>query len=490
MNKSILIATIGTRDLMFETTSQSWYNVGDDRLRDGEIIGEQLEVVEDLNLSWEKFSSYRLLTQYLWENIESFSARLCPVIIGKLIQDYHQQLDKVYLVVTDQKLNIQQSEKDTIYSGQIIKYWLNQLNPEIEVELIPLGQNGENPTNFEEMFRWWQKTWQQIIPVDQNQPILLCLKGGVGQTAEASRVSALSIYGEQIQFYEFNQNTQNNRQGLPSDYLGPYLGTYYLWDRTKQQVLKLLDNYDYAGVFEILEPYFAKDNIKWSSIPQLLKAGLAWNQGRFSSFYQFAKNSLDRQQRNQADNTYWWMAYEQAYTAIIRLKQKNTTEAMLHSFRAVEGLIYQWLKTNLSSEYAIFGKSYPSLKKNILSEYSQLNYLFIGSNKTEIELDSRKQAEIIEILHSNLANNPDFQAYNSSNTRKLRNTYSHRLGGIKEQDLWQAWGGNINTIEKLEKRLVNCLNSITGQRFNSLTQASLFACIHYQLKQKLQEFLI
>ncbi|CCI31976.1 hypothetical protein MTo_00815 [Microcystis aeruginosa NIES-1211] len=38
------------------------------------------------------------------------------------------------------------------------------------------------------------------------------------------------------------------------------------------------------------------------------------------------------------------MAYQQAYTAVVRLKQTNTTEAMLHRFRAVEGLIYEYLR--------------------------------------------------------------------------------------------------------------------------------------------------
>jgi hypothetical protein len=37
--KATLVATIGTRDLMFQIKSGLWYNVGDDRMQDGEIIG-------------------------------------------------------------------------------------------------------------------------------------------------------------------------------------------------------------------------------------------------------------------------------------------------------------------------------------------------------------------------------------------------------------------------------------------------------------------
>ena len=43
--KSVLIATIGTRDLMFQIASCEWFNVGNDRVQNGEIIAEQLEVI-------------------------------------------------------------------------------------------------------------------------------------------------------------------------------------------------------------------------------------------------------------------------------------------------------------------------------------------------------------------------------------------------------------------------------------------------------------
>ncbi|MFN6583201.1 MAG: hypothetical protein RMX68_025415 [Aulosira sp. ZfuVER01] len=48
--KAVLIATIGTRDLMFQISSGTWYNIGDDRMQNGEIIGEQAEVISDHRL--------------------------------------------------------------------------------------------------------------------------------------------------------------------------------------------------------------------------------------------------------------------------------------------------------------------------------------------------------------------------------------------------------------------------------------------------------
>ncbi len=58
------------------------------------------------------------------------------------------------------------------------------------------------------MFQWWRKTWKEKITIKPSQPIWVCLKGGVGQTSEASRISGLSLFGDRINFFEFKQNTK------------------------------------------------------------------------------------------------------------------------------------------------------------------------------------------------------------------------------------------------------------------------------------------
>lgn len=455
---TILIATIGTRDLMYQIQSGKWYNVGDDRIQDGNIIGEQLEVITDLGLNPEKYGNYRPLTEYIWSERELLIDQLNPVIIGQLLLDKSPELSHVYLVVTNQKEEVKQREKDTIFAGKIIKYWLKKRNHNLRITIIKLGENNENPSDFEQIFKWWQTTWREQIKVNNQEKIILCLKGGVGQTSEAARISGLSLYGEQIEFYEFQQH-QTNRQGKPSPYSGPFLGTNYLWDRVRKESLQLLENYNYAAVQDILTPYFKQDTKLWSSIPTLIKAGISWQQGKFKSFYDLAKQSLSTRQ-NQAQQ-YWWMAYEQAYTAIIRIKQQNTTEAMLHSFRAVEALVFLALKEHYPQDikYNNYGIPY----------YQQ------------IELNAQEQIKLIQQTIPSLANNQDFQIW--IKTKKWRNDLSHNLGGISEKELFDTW--KVTGVDEWEKRLVNCLNGITQQSFSSLYQASLFACIHHQVKQKI-----
>jgi len=165
--KAVLVATIGTRDLMFQISSGLWYNVGDDRMRDGDIIGEQAEVLSDLSLGT---TTYRDLTQYLLERIEQYRNRIKPVIIGKLLSEKVADIEKIYLVGTNQNLEVPEREKDTLYSCQLIKAWVEEYH-QISVEIIHLGTDGTNPSNFEQMFRWWQQVWHKDILVEPEQYI-------------------------------------------------------------------------------------------------------------------------------------------------------------------------------------------------------------------------------------------------------------------------------------------------------------------------------
>lgn len=96
--KAVLVATIGTRDLMFQVSSGLWYNIGDDRMKDGDIIGEQAEVISDLNLAT---ITCRDLTNYLLQQIETYCDRIKPVIIGKLLTEKAADIEKVYLIGTN-----------------------------------------------------------------------------------------------------------------------------------------------------------------------------------------------------------------------------------------------------------------------------------------------------------------------------------------------------------------------------------------------------
>ena len=484
--KAVLVATIGTRDLMFQISSKLWYNIGDDRMQDGNIIGEQAEVISDLNLAT---ITYRDLTHYLLQHIDIYHNCIKPAIIGKLLSEKAADIEKVYLVGTNQNPEVREREKDTLYACELILSWLAYYYPHIAAEVIHLGVDGTNPSNFEQMFRWWQKVWKEKITIQSKQPIWVCLKGGVGQTSEASRISGLSLYGDRIQFFEFRQNSKANLAGISSDYTGPFLGTNYLWDRTQQQALRLLERYDYAGVsnLELLQTYFQQDPSKLSATANLIKAGLSWNQGNFERFFEIAEPSLKLQQKEQTA-LFWWQAYEEAHLAVIRLEQNNTTEAMFHSFRAVEGLMYKWVITTFKEEVTEREKKFAIINRSIVQRHRTLEELFQqNGRRDEIELNLWTMQRLLEADIFETRNNRDFTIF-WINARSERNNLFHRIGGLTQKEVLQAWGNDINNSSKWEARILKCLNLVTGNTFYSLTQASLFASTRQRVKMAIANY--
>jgi hypothetical protein len=305
----------------------------------------------------------------------------------------------------------------------------------------------------------------------------------VGQTSEAARVSGLSLYGDRILFFDVQQNTTANRNGIPSDYSGPFLGTNYLWDRTQKQALKLLESYDYTEAYDLLEPYFQQPSANFGAIPDLLKAGKLWNQGQFEGFLSLAQSYT---QISSVEGRLW-MAYEQAYLGVIRLKQMNTTEAMLHSYRAIEGLLYWWAADSFPDHIEERKNQYPLIKNSILQKYPSLKrHFYKPDRKTEVNLQGWLLEDLLNLVIPETTNNIDFQAFWES-ARNTRNTFSHRLGGLAEQDVFTAWGKDITNSQQWQERILNCINLVTRKSFSTLYKASLFSQIHKQVLEAIEK---
>lgn len=408
--------------------------------------------------------------------------------MGKIFEEKYEQIEKVFLIGTDQNETVTQRNKDTLYSALLIQKWLNDNFPKIKVEVIPLGREGENPSHFEEMFSWWTGLWNSRIKPQSSQKLWVCLKGGVGQTAEASRISGLGVYGEQIEFFEVTQTPYQNRLGLPSDYSGPFLGKNYLWTRVQKESLNLLKNHNYLAVQGLLEPYFQEDSEKWQKVQQLLKGAIAWNQGKFNDFYQECQAYLDVSQRRQRA-AFWWQAYEQGYTAVIRFEQNSTTEAMLHSFRTIEGLIDLWIRDHFKPFLTIRHNEFLELNREVLTDYPSLKSYFDRHSREaggNIQIRGEVQAALIQTVIPSARQDTGFQAWNSQEARNIRNTLSHNLGGISEQELFRAWGTGIRNKQAWEERLLKSINLITGETFSHFRNASFFPAIQHLLQQEVK----
>jgi hypothetical protein len=490
MTKTTLIATIGNRDLMFQTANGDWFNIGEDQMREDiieqNILSEQDQVLADLKLDT---ANFRDLTQFLLDHVDVYGDRIKPVIMGQLLNERSAEIDTVYLLGTDQPPNVlpHYRAKDTLFACELMKWWLERYHSHITVHIILIGTDGTNPSDFESMFQWWRKMWRSQFVIPPDQQIWLCLKGGIGQVAEAGRTSGLSQYGDRIQFFEFTQTPKQNRQGIPSEYSGPLLSTHYLWDRVQKQALQLLDRRDYAGVEELLKSYFAQHSSTFGSVPKKLKGAIAWNQGDFEAFQKYIQDGLTQSAHWQLSQ-WWWMAYEQAYLAVVRFEQKSTSEAMTHSFRSIEGAIWVWIKHTIADHVKEQPRRYPQLLDSILTPYPTLENDFIdkttNKRKDSINLNGYVQEALIQAAIPATCHSRDFKAFWSQETRDYRNRLSHQLGGITENMLFDAWGDGVHNQPTWETRILNCLNLITGRSmFKSIAKASLLTDVHTQLRE-------
>ncbi|NEQ64537.1 MAG: hypothetical protein F6K21_03345 [Symploca sp. SIO2D2] len=493
--KSILVATIGTRDLAFQVSSQEWLNLGNDRAPDGDSISEQALVQMELGLDR---SDFRLLSEYLLENWETYQHKLQPIILGQLLQDESKNIKQIYLVATDQLETPKTSKfrgKDTLHSAEIIKKWIKS-RYQVSTEVILQGSEGGNPADFEEMFRWWKQTWRDITTNwDEKTLVLLSVKGGVGAFSEAARVTALSRFGENTLFYDFIPDDERNRKGEASNYTIPLKGTNYLWDRKQQEGLALLKRYDYEAVGRTLQSYWRTSDTSSANgqlilrVKSLIEAATKWNTGNFLEFAKDLGESATTRQRQ-----WWWTGYEAAYLGQIRFKQGNTVEAMFHSFRAVEGLMSEWALHTFPQDTIrrdrlddMAKTQVPLVKRSIANHPGLRTYLNEFQGNSEIPLYSQTLDNLVQQAKPNYRDCVDILQF--WNVAKIwRNQLFHRLLGLQKEEVFRAWGTSNYTTREWESRVLGCLNFLSGKEFSSLSEASLMSQVHRELEEAIASY--
>ncbi|WP_069789441.1 hypothetical protein A5482_016125 (plasmid) [Cyanobacterium sp. IPPAS B-1200] len=481
MTKTILIATIGTRDLALycKDYNQQWLNVGN--AFQSNLEEEESQAVR-VQYQLEKQGSFREVTQYLAENWEDYQDKVSPIIIGKLIDDYQDKIKTVYLVVTNQESFAipKYCEKDTLYSGEVIKKYLEK-NYNFEVKIFYQGQKDENPADFEQMFRWWQSFWNVIDPNNkQNKELFLCLKGGVNQSSEAARITAITRFEEKVTFFDFEENIQDNLEGKPSPYTAPFKGVNYLWSRKQAEALSLLERYDYQGVNFVLKPYLQDiDNEYIRKLRPYLQKAIKWN---ITDFDTFIKGS-----QQIPSNNWWWKGYESAYLGFVRFKQGNNIEAFFHGFRAVEGLMSELIKQKYYDCVVSERDDTPYLKSSICGdvrfpEFRNQRVLFEQNN--QLGLYGDKLYSLVKIALPEIVNDHKWQDFDY--LKQWRNRIYHRLIHLTEDDLFKYW--QVEKEQEWKNKILYYLNSLSGQSYSSLEKASFMANYHKQIKELITQY--
>ncbi|PHV61573.1 hypothetical protein WEU38_01025 [Cyanobacterium aponinum AL20118] len=485
MTQTILVATIGTRDLALycDEYSQQWLNIGN--ASKSNVDGEDSQAVRvqyELGIS----DTFRNVTKYLLENWEQYQDKIKPIIIGKLIEDKKDTIKTVYLIVTDQinTTNLQYYRYDTLYSGHIIQKYL-QKHYKFETKVFIQGNEpNNNPANFEQMFLWWEQFWDAIAPKNKNnQNLILCLKGGVNQSSEAARITSITRFEEKVIFYDFEENTQNNLAGIPSPYTKPFIGVNYLWSRKKAEALSLLKRHDYEGVNSILKPYYQDGNNEYiRKLKLYLGKAIKWNITDFDTFIK------DLQQI--PNDNWWWKGYESAYLGFVRFKQGNNIEAFFHAFRAIEGLMSELINFKYKN-YVIFPRGEtPYLKSSICDknspfpEFKKQRGLFNQDGRVYLYgsgLDS-----LVEIALPQIKNEYQWKRF-FVHIKPWRNRIFHRLKHLEKGDLFNVcW--EVQDVQLWKKRVLYYLNFLSGQYYPSLEKASFMAEYHKEIKDLIQRY--
>lgn len=250
---------------------------------------------------------------------------------------------------------------------------------------------------------------------------------------------------------------------------------------------QFIAEYNYSAALDLLE------NSELDVEPKIkiwIQACCDWNQGKFTTFFKKMKSSLTPEQNRRAD-VWWSRSYEQAFTAIVRFRQGNTTEAMQHSFRAIEGSFYEWAIAKFPDDIQKRKNKLPLVKKSILQKLPQLESRYEEeknrNRNNEVLFQGWFLQDILESTILEIKNSEDFKIYWKS-AKDARNFVAHQLGGVTEKQLFDAWQIQSQKLSDLEKRLLNCLSILTGQPFNSLEDASLFSNVHKEIQKQLENY--
>jgi hypothetical protein len=256
--------------------------------------------------------------------------------------------------------------QDTCELQPILQKYCAEKFPDAPCEFIPLTPKSEAESldNWNAILNLVRdkfrnlKIADQPIQVNPDENVYVSHQAGTPAISSAVQFCSLAKFGDRVQFLVSNENNLE---------LTGFVGSSsYLRGIKREQAKKLLDNYDYAGVNGLINEYLQDD------AKILLKAALKWNVAKFSDFLDclkyYPKFESELVERTRDEN-WWWIAYEEAYLAVIREKQDNIVEAFFHSFRAFEYIFAEWGSQKLAGHFQEGdGDNVAFLKESILDD--------------------------------------------------------------------------------------------------------------------------
>jgi len=457
---------------------------------------------------------------------QEFDDLAFPLIDNFIGQIKGDKIDKIILVLSDQSV-FSLAER----SSQHHPYWQDTctLQPVLEKYFKKELQDGSHSLQIQPLFLKPTSTaeglddWNGVLRLVQdefsclefpdNATIYVSHQAGTPAISSAIQFTSLSRFGQQVKFLVSNERDANLTRILPS--------SEYLKGIRKKEAEALLSTYNYAGVEALL-----KDELEHNEEAKtLLNAAKNWNVAKFGDFLEclghHSKFASDVEARTKKEN-WWWIAYEEAYLAVIREKQDNIVEAFFHSFRAFEGIFSSWGRQYFD-EHIEYIDGVPYLNPSALDDVRD----YFSRRKCKDVSDLKKIKEKLEALgakppeENNIKSDErvklemqtlckffrssrykeykdncgeleifwDTKNNKENNVSEKRNFIIHQVQGMSEPDLWKFW--DVASPEKWEDRLLKFLNFIVKEScpegFNTLENASLMAKVHEKLESAIAQ---
>lgn len=455
-NMNVWIVTTGNSDVQLKTV-EHWNDWDRDIKRS--LYGLKFEPTRSQN---DEGVPYRLPARVLGIAYDRLSEEVQPHLTLPLLENFVEKLketethlDQIVVLLTDQSeiFEEERQEKrcpfwqDTCELYPILERYFCQQFPEAEVMPLLLKPN-EQDQGLDD--------WDAVLALVRGtfdcldiEPTMVYVSHQAGTPAISSAVqfASLAKFGDRVKFLVSNEYRPEQTRAIESS---RYLSAIRL-----QEAKALLDRYDYSGVKELYGVYLS------SEANALLNAAIQWNFAKFDQFADALKQHPNQhlkrlaEDRTQSGN-WWWTAYEAAWLAVVRLEQGNAVEAMFHSFRAFEGLAIEYIKGGYGR------KVFKQLKHRKQAQWNNHPYL----------------SELVDLVETEHTMRND--------VLDRRNNLFHRLCGLTNQDLYDAWKANE---ENWQSRLLGCLDFISEQeKFKSLEEASLMVVVHQNIAELLDRF--
>jgi hypothetical protein len=400
-----------------------------------------------------------------------------------------EDIERIVVLTSDQSKVLSEEERssyrcpywqDTKLLYPIVADYLQAIFPAAQIAPLLLSPD-DSEKGLDDWDAVLKLVQRKIASLDfEPEKVYVSHQAGTPAISSAVQFSSLAKFGDRVEFLVSSEYRPEQTRLINSS---EYLSALRL-----QEAKALLDRHDYSGVEQLLcSNQKADSSLALDEIRRLLTMAIQWNFAKFEDFGK-ARGDLAKERLTQ----WWWIGYEAAYLGVVRFEQKNTVEALFHSFRSIEGLISMWAESEYYPDHINVNPKNGSLdlKISILNVFED----FLGNpkqkkmrddfeDKKKIGLYSFPLYELLRRTKPEWRQDPHIATVWDIAAPK-RNDLFHRLRGLYEIDVFEAW--NTKDEEAWKNRVLGCLNFVSGQNFQSLEEASLMSQVHAELKSAIE----